>query len=71
MLLANKSLNINEDLQELNALFKEPRLNIIWFNITDEESFILECKDGDWHVSFLNTKGKIYTFFDKFKLVSI
>jgi len=46
-----------------DTLFSEKEINIIWFNITDEKYFLLECKDGDWFVNFLNLTNEFYILF--------
>lgn len=44
--------SIQLQFENFQNLFQEREINVIWFNITDKETFSLNCKDGDWYLSF-------------------
>jgi len=59
------------ELEDFKSLYEERNINIIWLNVTDEKNFVLECKDGNWFVSFIGLNKRITSLFDQFKLTPI
>jgi hypothetical protein len=66
-LLKDKTVQLK--VGEFSNLYKEQSLNIIWLTVKDNESFILDCIDGEWYISFLKLDQEINTIFKKFKLI--
>ncbi len=33
---------------EIADLFVEDKINVLWFTLTDEKTFYIKCKDGNW-----------------------
>ena len=48
--LKEGSINLNKE--EFSQLYKETDINIIWLSVKDKNNFVLECKDGDWALTF-------------------
>ncbi|GHC66288.1 hypothetical protein [Ulvibacter litoralis] len=65
-LLLNNQILIDEDLK---VIFSEPKINVIWFTITDRKTFSIKCLDGDkWQ---LNKLGSNKQFDDLIKNIRI
>ncbi|MFC0514223.1 hypothetical protein ACFFGT_08435 [Mucilaginibacter angelicae] len=48
---------------DFEFFFDEEDVNIVWLKITDEETFILSCRDGIWFIDFFYLDNKIFDFF--------
>ena len=64
-ILKNNYFVISKD--EFSSLFIEKNLNIIWMSVTDDEGFILECRDGGWYLS-VEKDNILFSVFKEFKL---
>jgi len=58
------------EMGEFSSVYEEQGLNVIWLSVKDNESFILECRDGGWFISFLKPNENINAIFANFKLIS-
>lgn len=66
MLLSNGTFELDE---ESSGLLNETNINVIWASLTNDTDFIIECKDGDWYVTFLRANNSIMTFLKEQKLI--
>jgi|GEM_PF-3471407 len=55
-LLKDKKVYVDDTLQ---SFFKEENINIIWFQITDENTFKIRCVDGIWFVEVLKLTNQL------------
>lgn len=67
-ILRNGYLEIVKD--DFEYIFCEQHLNIIWLSVTDDNGFILECRDGMWFLSIIEDHVLIPVF-KKLKLSPI
>jgi hypothetical protein len=65
-LLANDIFELDE---ESSGLMDEKNINLVWVNVTNETDFIIECKDGDWSITFLSDNDLIKDFFKEQKFI--
>jgi len=66
-LLKTKCLYLNKE--EFESFYTEESLNIIWLSVTDEESFILDCIDGTWYLTIVESAIITNDYFKNLTLI--
>lgn len=67
-LLKDKKVYVDDSLQ---SFFKEENINIIWFQITDEDTFKIKCIDGTWFIEILKLDIQFDNVISSFNLKEI